>query len=768
MKALLILITLTIAFCATSFAQCLNVTSSYTDVNCSGGSDGTISLSPTNGQAPYTYTWDTGTTTVGTAYTINNLAAGIYIVSVEDNLGCDMFRTIVISEPSSNLAVNTSITSNYNGEDISCHSSCDGEGLVTAIGGTANYYYLWSDGSILPTITGMCAGMYYLTVTDANGCFAADSLEIVAPSPVSAQIVIQDTICQGGATSGTLFGQVTGGVPVYNYVWSNASTGNPISYNVVGNYCLDVTDVNGCTVTTCSYVDTLNFEVNITNAILSGNQKYGICYQNNPQMIQTASTYPSQTTYNWSPATGLSCATCPNPMVLVNSPTQYILNTSHNSLGCTSSDTITIYPHFTDTIILELAPDSSISYCSNHPPFFSGVASTGIGPLSHGSISYGLSGCFDYISNGTQGVDTLIWTDCATVNIGVLPVYICDTTIIYLTTASCVWSGDTDDDGIVNNFDLLPIGQHYGTTGLTRTNASINYTCQPAVDWGTSIQGMPSVDLKHVDTDGNALINSNDTNAIILNWAQIHLKNNNSLLTGTDLYVDTSTTSPGDTVRLPIILGNISVPNAYGIAFTVNYDPAGIDTNTVAIDFNNSWLGTINSDMIGIHKDFYDQGQTEVALTRINQTAMTGSGAIAHISFTIKDDVLPKSAFLRLDFDITNIRLIDPSGVIIPVTGVPTQILVTDGFTSTETIFSKQENTLTVFPNPTTGQIQIQSLVEEIESILVYNLTGTVLYQEEHINKLNSSLDLKLLPTGVYIATIISKKGVQTVRIIKE
>jgi hypothetical protein len=91
----------------------------------------------------------------------------------------------------------------------------------------------------------------------------------------------------------------------------------------------------------------------------------------------------------------------------------------------------------------------------------------------------------------------------------------------------------------------------------------------------------------------------------ILNWTQIHLRNNNSFLTGVDLYVDTTTTTPGDTVRLPIILGSTAIPNGYGIAFTVNYDPAGIDTNTVSIDFNNSWLGTINSDMIGIRKDFY-------------------------------------------------------------------------------------------------------------------------------------------------------------------
>lgn len=1008
MKTLLILIFFTTTFCTTSVAQCLTVNvTNTTDVNCFGGLDGTATLTPTNGQAPYTYTWSTGTTTVSGAYTITNLPAGAHNITVEDNLGCDRNTTIIISQPSSSLQINTSVSSNYNGADISCSLNCDGEALVTASGGTANYTYLWSQGGTTPSITGLCAGMYYVTVYDANNCFVADSVEITPPSsltgtiantvdvncngdctgtatvagsggvslsytylwPASAgnqttatasnlcagiycptvtdangceavvcvtigeptviagsinlnsaigcsgaptgelsvniaggtpsiiggytyvwsaggvttstisnlpagnycvtatdslgciwtdcvsvydssltlsvvntnnascngvcdggftvaasggagpflysidggitftntstysnlcagqytilaqnadnctatsmitisapnvigvQIVTQDTTCQG--STGNLLGVVTGGTPVYNYVWGHGTTSNPTTYNTAGNYCLTVTDVNGCTATTCTNVDTLNFEVNITNGIISGNQKYGITYSNNPQIIQTASSYPSKTIYNWSPSTGLSCTTCPNPTVSVTTPTQYILNANHNSLGCTSSDTIIIYPYSTDTITLEVAPDSTINYCSNYPPFISGATSTGIGPLSYGSITYGTSGCFDYISNGSvlEGVDTLIWINCATVNIGVLPVNICDTTVIYLTTASCVWPGDTDNDGVTNNFDLLPIGQHHGTTGLTRTNASTNYTCQPALNWGTTILGMPTVDLKHVDTDGNASINSDDTTAITLNWTQTHLKNNNALLTGIDLYVDTITTTPGDTLRVPIILGNTAVPNGYGIAFTVNYDPAGIDTNTVSIDFDNSWLGTINSDMIGIHKDFYYQGQTEVALTRINQTAVTGSGAIAHINFTIKDDVLPKSAFLRLDFDISNIKLIDPFGTIIPVTGVPTQILVTDGLTSTEAVFSEQKNKLTVFPNPTNGQVQIQSLVEEIETISIYNLTGTLLLQKENIQELNATLDLKTLPSGIYIANVISEKGMQSLRIIKK
>jgi len=928
MKALLILIFLTTVFGSTSFAQCLNATPTYSNVNCFGGLDGTITLNPTNGQAPYTYTWNAGTITVNGAYTIQGLAAGVYNVTVEDNLGCDMNVNFTISQPAA-LSINTSITSNYNGADISCHSSCDGEAIVTVSGGSGAFAFLWSNGSTNSSIVGVCAGVHYVTVSDANGCIATDSITVTAPNILSVNLPSYNNVTCNGSCSGSATVAGVGGLGIYTYLWP-ASAGNQTTASVsnlcAGDYCVTVTDINGCqasrcitippltssisasivtsgqaycngattdslTVSTmagsgpytyfwtpgfqttgtianlaagtycvtvtnsagciwrscetitnpllltlsginivpatcnttcdgslsfvpsggsppyafsidggaltgtsvysnlcvgqhivtiedaagCIHTDSIligasdSINIQITNGIISGSKKYGITYQNSPQLIQTISSYPNQTNYNWLPATGLSCTTCPNPTVApVTTPTQYILNANHNTLGCTSSDTIIIYPHLTDTVRIELAPDSSVSYCSNYPPFFSGATFSALGSLSHGAITYGLLGCFDYTSNGrTQGIDTILWIGCTTVNIGTLPVYICDTTVIYLTTASCVWPGDTDNDGIANNFDLLPIGQHYGTGGLTRTNATINYNCQPSLNWGTSVLGMPTVDLKHVDTDGNAIINSNDTNAIILNWTQTHLRNSSIFLTGIDLYVDTIITTPGAMVRLPIILGSTTVPNGYGIAFTVNYDPTGMDTNTVSIDFDNSWLGTINSDMIGIQKDFYHQGQIEAALTRINQIPVTGSGAIAHINFTIKDDVLPRSPFLRLAFNITNIRFIDPFGTIIPVTGVPTQIVVTNGFSSTEAIFSKQENPLTVSPNPTTGQIQIQSLVEKIETISIYNLTGTLLYKKEAINALNTTLDLKTLPKGVYIANVISEKGMQSVRILK-
>ena len=346
-------------------------------------------------------------------------------------------------------------------------------------------------------------------------------------------------------------------------------------------------------------------------------------------------------------------------------------------------------------------------------------------------------------------------------------------TINVLTPASSVWPGDTNDDNVANNLDLLPIGLHHGATGTTRANASTNWTCQPSIDWGTGTTGNLSVDIKHIDCDGNGTINSIDTNAIILNWAQTHLKsggtsinNNNATI---DIFIDSATANPGDTLSLPIILGSSGTPNnGYGIAFTITYDPAGIDTNSIQIDFSNSWLGNINSNMIGISKDFYTAGEVEVAMTRIDHNSALGSGVIGHITFTIKDDVLPKfsNSSIRLDFNVKDVQFIDTTGGDIPTIPLPTQMLVVSLPTGQSVINSKS-NSIIAYPNPTSGELRIQSSQEAIEEIQVFDVMGNMVIQKTAIDNLQTTIDLNKMPSGVYLVNVQSETQNKNIRIIK-
>ena len=77
----------------------------------------------------------------------------------------------------------------------------------------------------------------------------------------------------------------------------------------------------------------------------------------------------------------------------------------------------------------------------------------------------------------------------------------------------CVWTGDTNTDGVVDIRDVLPIGLCMGDIGVPRPNPSMDWYGQHSLDWN-SIFGGPDFDVKHVDTDGDGIIESIDTTAI--------------------------------------------------------------------------------------------------------------------------------------------------------------------------------------------------------------------------------------------------------------
>jgi len=143
-----------------------------TDVSCYLDTNGTATASVIGGQPNYTYLWSNGETTA----TIINLEAGTYTVTITDGAGCIGTQTIqVISPPELQLTtVSTEETPIGN----------DGTATVNATGGTLAYQYIWSNGQMTQTATGLSAGNYSVTVVDANGCFAVDQVTVNATTPI--------------------------------------------------------------------------------------------------------------------------------------------------------------------------------------------------------------------------------------------------------------------------------------------------------------------------------------------------------------------------------------------------------------------------------------------------------------------------------------------------------------------------------------------------------------------------------------------------------
>lgn len=229
----------------TLIGNALTMTLTFTAIVCNGQGNGTGTVTPTTGLPPHTYLWDANAGNQ-TTQTATGLGAGTYFVTITDNVGCTGVGSITITEPPPLTAI-TSVTTNYNGSDVSCNGYSDGEALVIPGGGTPGYIYLWSNGQNTQTTTGLIAGTYTVTVTDANGCTKDTTITLTEPAPLIVDALGDTTICIG--TSVNISAMISGGTPAYTELWAPPLTGNgPHQVNPAVNTCypLTVTDVNNC------------------------------------------------------------------------------------------------------------------------------------------------------------------------------------------------------------------------------------------------------------------------------------------------------------------------------------------------------------------------------------------------------------------------------------------------------------------------------------------------------------------------------------------
>mgnify|MGYP006244649791 FL=1 len=85
---------------------------------------------------------------------------------------------------------------------------------------------------------------------------------------------------------------------------------------------------------------------------------------------------------------------------------------------------------------------------------------------------------------------------------------------------ACVWPGDTDQDGQVNVWDLIPIGLAYSATGTPRSSQNTNWNGYPTTtDWGMELYGS---DYKYIDCNGDGTINEEDVTVIDQNYEATH------------------------------------------------------------------------------------------------------------------------------------------------------------------------------------------------------------------------------------------------------
>ncbi|PRY39169.1 putative secreted protein (Por secretion system target) [Spirosoma oryzae] len=332
-------------------ATLLTLTSANSPAKCFGSSDGSATVTATGGGTTYSYQWSTGATTPTTA----GLAAGTYQVSVTDNNGCLKTTNVTIAQPTQ-LALTTTSTA------VKCFGSNDGSATVTATGGTAPYTYRWNSGATTATASGLIAGEYQVTITDANGCQQATSLQVTQPTQLVLTTSSTAVKCFGG-NDGTATVTATGGTAPYTYRWSNGATTATASGLIAGEYQVTVTDANGCTKTASVTV------IQPTQLVLTTSTTAVKCFggsDGSATVTATGGTAPY--TYRWS-----NGATTPTVSNLTASDYQLVVTDAN---GCQQTTSVAVAQPAT---LLTLTSANSPAKCFGSSDGSATVTATGGG-----------------------------------------------------------------------------------------------------------------------------------------------------------------------------------------------------------------------------------------------------------------------------------------------------------------------------------------------------------------------------------------------------
>jgi hypothetical protein len=318
-----------------------------TNVNCNGGSTGTISVTGNGGTSPLSFQLQTSTdTNVGSANatgSFSDLAAGTYKISITDANSCNTVTgNVVVTE-------NPAISFTATPTDTKCNASTDGAIAISSVsGGSGAGYTYFVNGSQVPSanVSGLVANTYSITVKDGLSCqSAASSVTVSSPAAITYTVPTATNVnCNGGST-GTISVTGNGGTSPLSFQLQTSTGTNVGSANATGSfsdlaagtYKISITDANSCNTVTGNVVVTENPAISFTatptdtkcNASadgviaissVSGGSGAGYTYFVNGSQVPSANVSGlAANTYSITVKDGLSCQSAASS-VTVSSP----------------------------------------------------------------------------------------------------------------------------------------------------------------------------------------------------------------------------------------------------------------------------------------------------------------------------------------------------------------------------------------------------------------------------------------------------------------
>ena len=310
-----------------------------TNTTSCGGCDGTADAGP-----GYLYLWSTG----DSSQTITNLCADNYSVTITDMDGCTASSTFAISETGGEM-LTTSTT------DVLCNGACDGTATVNFTCGNPPCSIIWRDGAGFSigqtdtTATGLCAGDYFVQVTNNSGCISFAQVTINEPTKITATITGTNTSCPS-TCDGIATVTSSGGVPPYTYSWAPSGQTNQMAAGLcAGIHTVIITDSLGCS------SDTFMITISTPDTVIFNTSKIdATCGACDGQAVTCVTGGTTPYSYNW--ATGSTTfyedSLCAG--------TYDVTITDAN--GCTASDSVTII-EITNIIIIDSIVTADVIPC---------------------------------------------------------------------------------------------------------------------------------------------------------------------------------------------------------------------------------------------------------------------------------------------------------------------------------------------------------------------------------------------------------------------
>lgn len=369
-----------------------------------------------------------------------------------------------------------------------------------------------------------------------------------------------------------------------------------------------------------------------------------------------------------------------------------------------------------------------------HTQATNGIASTNGNFLSY-CPQQGFLGAdqFSYLITDSTGTDT------ATVFINVL------------SGNNFIFSGDADQNGKVENFDVLTLGLAYNLVGPSRFDStSVNALAWTPAPFLNSNPGA-------ADCNGDGIVDGLDLISIETAYhdsfpfpSSFEIDTSVCSGTGIPFYIESlsgDSVYSGDSLDIVIKLGNdFSSNEAYGIAFD-------LDGNGVQFNASQSWL--LQSDAgLFFNRSFQATGKTEIALTKTNHIAANGGGELLRARLPIDDNIdglAGTPGWHNLILKLKRVRLISPYNIVRDVCIQQPSIMV---YKMVSGIRDIKNGSLKIYPNPTNSMVFIEA--ENIREVEIVDLMGRKInsLQTDAVNKIQIDINEFSLVSGNYLLKI--------------